>query len=143
MKKTAIRALSLLFAASLLTAGLTGCTQELEGAELTKAYETAVQNALAEDVYYWKETKLKGKNTESCQVNVFAGQGSNYEPLRDENGAYSEYKINLQRLAVSPKRRFGFTAASHRARRKRMRRKTIFLRKPWRRGRSSAASSSR
>ena len=73
MKKTAIRALSLLFAASLLTAGLTGCTQELEGAELTKAYETAVQNALAEDVYYWKETKLKGKNTESCQVNVFAG----------------------------------------------------------------------
>ena len=40
MKKTAIRALSLLFAASLLTAGLTGCTQELEGAELTKAYET-------------------------------------------------------------------------------------------------------
>ena len=50
MKKTAIRALSLLFAASLLTAGLTGCTQELEGAELTKAYETAVQNALAEDV---------------------------------------------------------------------------------------------
>lgn len=46
MKKTAIRALSLLFAASLLTAGLTGCTQELEGAELTKAYETAVQNAL-------------------------------------------------------------------------------------------------
>ena len=87
MKKTAIRALSLLFAASLLTVGLTGCTQELEGAELTKAYETAVQNALAADVYYWKETKLEGKNTETCQVNVFAGQGSNYEPLRDENGA--------------------------------------------------------
>lgn len=104
MKKTAIRALSLLFAASLLTAGLTGCTQELEGAELTKAYETAVQNALAEDVYYWKETKLKGKNTESCQVNVFAGQGSNYEPLRDENGAYSEYKINLQQTSSQPQK---------------------------------------
>ena len=96
MKKTAIRALSLLFAASLLTVGLTGCTQELEGAELTKAYETAVQNALAADVYYWKEAKLEGKNTETCQVNVFAGQGSNYEPLRDENGAYSEYKISLR-----------------------------------------------
>ena len=143
MKKTAIRALSLLFAASLLTAGLTGCTQELEGAELTKAYETAVQNALAEDVYYWKETKLKGKNTESCQVNVFAGQGSNYEPLRDENGAYSEYKINLQQTSSQPQKAVRIYCGLSQGKEKRMSRKTIFLRKPWRRGRSSAASSSR
>lgn len=103
MKKTAIRIFSLLLGAVLLALGMTGCTQELAEDEVSKAYETAVRNSLDADIYFWKEIKLKGKNTETCQVNVFAGQGSNYEPLRDENGAYSDFKISLQQTSSQPK----------------------------------------
>lgn len=104
MKKRAIRALSLLLAAALLIAGLAGCTQKLDEIEIQKAYEAAVRNSLDADIYDWKETKLQGKNTEYCQVNVFAGQGSDYEPLRDDNGAYSDYKISLQQTSSQPKK---------------------------------------
>uniref|UniRef100_UPI003FEF2D2E hypothetical protein n=1 Tax=Candidatus Fimivicinus sp. TaxID=3056640 RepID=UPI003FEF2D2E len=104
MKKRTIRAFSLLLAAALLTTGLTGCTKKLEEIEIRKAYEMAVRNSLDADIYYWKETKLQGKHTEYCQVNVFAGLGSDYEPLRDDNDAYSDYKISLQQTSSQPKK---------------------------------------
>lgn len=104
MKKTALRVISLLLAMTLLSVGLTGCTQELAEIEIRKAYETAVQNSLAADVYYWKETKQEGKASSYSQVNVYAGQGSDYEPLRDENGAYQEYKISVQDTSSQPKK---------------------------------------
>ena len=95
MNKAMGRTISLVLAAVLLMAGLTGCTQQMESAEIRQAYETALQNAFNADVYFWKETKTHGSATDSCQVNVYAGQGDDYQALRDENGAYTEYKISL------------------------------------------------
>ena len=102
MNKAMGRTISLVLAAVLLMAGLTGCTQQMESAEIRQAYETALQNAFNADVYFWKETKTHGSATDSCQVNVYAGQGDDYQALRDENGAYTEYKISVNETHSQP-----------------------------------------
>ena len=102
MNKTVLGAFSLASAAVLLVTGMTGCTQQMESAEIRQAYETALQNALDADVYFWKETKTQGSATDTCQVNVYAGQGDDYQALRDENGAYAEYKISVNETHSQP-----------------------------------------
>ena len=105
MKKTAIRALSLLICRLAANRRPDGLHAGVRGG---RAYESlrngGAKRSGGRCLLLEGNKAEREKTTESCQVNVFAGQGSNYEPLRDENGAYSEYKINLQQTSSQPQK---------------------------------------
>jgi len=96
MKKYFIKftafALALFLFASAAGCSLTSYSVE----ELKVFYPEAIQNALREELYYWKETVNASDYTSWRTCNVFAEIDKKYELIRDENGELANMKIDVQ-----------------------------------------------
>ncbi len=82
---------------SALVLGLfSGCSSSLTTEEMEKELDTALKNALASDLFYWKETDNRTADTIYKQVNVLSDiDQKEYVPLVDENGEYTTLRIQV------------------------------------------------
>ena len=73
-----------------------GCSTSLSTAEIETALDTALQNSLASDLFYWKETDNRTTDTIYKQANVLSDiDQKEYVPLVDENGEYTTLRIQV------------------------------------------------
>lgn len=94
MKKRTIRLAALACTAAMVLSA-SGCTSSLNDAEIKEAYQTALDNSIQADLYFWKETVFNGTNSTYRQVNAYAEQGKDYEILLDEQGNYATRKVHV------------------------------------------------
>lgn len=94
MKKTIAKllVLPLLFSAVL---GLSACGKQLESTEIDTLLQDALQATAEKDIFYWKETTVDGKNSTYRQVNLFAELDDDGKVILDENGEYTNYKLQI------------------------------------------------
>lgn len=95
MKKKILRCLSAVASAVLLLS-LAGCAQPTPE-EFDTMFKTAVENSFKAPFFYWKETKVSGKNSEYTSCNVLTALDNKYEPVLDESGDYAEVSINIMK----------------------------------------------
>lgn len=94
-KKRFIRFGSLILAI-LLILSASGCALNSYSVEELKAfYPKAIENALNEELYYWKETVNAADHTSWKTCNVFAEIDKKYEVIRDESGELANMKIDI------------------------------------------------
>lgn len=72
-----------------------GCTARLQTGDVETAFKKAVENTMKADIYYWKENRINGKETDYRQVNVFVPQDSHYEPILNEQGEYEQVQVEV------------------------------------------------
>lgn len=88
----------LLLAAALLFGSLFGCGAKTSETDVQAVLETALQNSLAADLYYWKETDNRTDTTQYTLVNVLSDiDNKTYTPYVDENGDYTTLRIQVQK----------------------------------------------
>lgn len=94
MKKTIAKLLVLPLLLSAVL-GLSACGKQLESTEINTILQDALQATAEKDIFYWKETTVDGKNSTYRQVNLFAELDDNGEAILDENGEYTNYKLQI------------------------------------------------
>ncbi|MDE5669961.1 MAG: hypothetical protein K2I14_00645 [Eubacterium sp.] len=63
--------------------------------ELKVLYPKAIENSLHEELYYWKETVNAADYSSWRTCNVYAEMDKKFEIIRDEDGAFSNMKIDV------------------------------------------------
>lgn len=86
---------ALVLGCAMLIASLAGCSSSLSTSEIEDAYQTALQNSLSANLFYWKETDNRGKVQLYKQVNVLSDMDDRYEPVVDANGDYPTLHIQV------------------------------------------------
>lgn len=97
MKKRLFKLIALFSALAILVCTC-GCSlTEYSVEELRALYPKAVENSLKEDLFFWKETTNMGDENTFRKCNVYAEiDKRKYEPLREENGDYSNMDVDIQ-----------------------------------------------
>lgn len=85
--------LIILIAMSVLS--LSACSVPLSDDEIESAYNTAVENTMKADLYYWQEYVYKDIDSTMTNVNVLASIDNKYELIKDPDGKYSELSIQV------------------------------------------------
>lgn len=85
--------LIVLIAMSVLS--LSACSVPLSDDEIESAYNTAVENTMKADLYYWQEYVYKDIYSTMTNVNVLASMDNKYELIKDPDGKYSELSIQV------------------------------------------------
>lgn len=85
--------LIVLIAMSVLS--LSACSVPLSDDEIESAYNTAVENTMKADLYYWQEYVYKDIDSTMTNVNVLASMDNKYELIKDPDGKYSELSIQV------------------------------------------------
>lgn len=82
--------------AAALAASMSGCSlSSLTAEELKVLYPQAIENAVNESLYYWKETVNASDHTSWRTCNVYAEIDKKYEPILDDNGEFANMKIDV------------------------------------------------
>lgn len=93
--KSILKIISVICSLFLITA-LSGCSiHSFSVDELKELYPKALENSFNEELYYWKETVNNSIRTSWRTCNVYAEMDKKYEPIRDENGEFSNMKIDV------------------------------------------------
>lgn len=96
MKKRIIKKLVCLACAAVLILSVSGCSlNSYSVEELKQLYPKAIGNSLNEELYYWKETVNATDHTSWRTCNVYAEMDKKFEVIRDENGEYSNMKVDV------------------------------------------------
>lgn len=85
--------LIILIAMSVLS--LSACSVPLSDDEIESTYNTAVENTMKADLYYWQEYVYKDIDSTMTNVNVLASMDNKYELIKDPDGKYSELSIQV------------------------------------------------
>lgn len=85
--------LIILIAMSVLS--LSACSVPLSDDEIESTYNTAVENTMKADLYYWQEYVYKDIYSTMTNVNVLASMDNKYELIKDPDGKYSELSIQV------------------------------------------------
>lgn len=97
MRKS-IRRLGLIVCIAVMASAFFGCGADLSEADVQTVLDTALQNSLSADLFYWKETDNREEISRYNQVNVLSDIDSKtYTPLVDENGNYTTLRIQVLR----------------------------------------------
>lgn len=99
MKKRIIKLTSLCAVLTLLACLCSCSLTDFSVEELRTLYPKAVAASLGEDLFYWKETVNNGKETALRKCNVFAEIDKKYEPIRNDNGDYSNMDVDISETA--------------------------------------------
>lgn len=91
VKLTAAALLLALIAAAFCGCSLTAYTVE----ELRSLYPQAMENSLAEPLYYWKETDNTSADSRYTVCNVYAELDDNYEPARTDDGGFVNMEMEI------------------------------------------------
>ena len=89
------RVLGLVLGSAVILSAFSGCSSSLTTTEIEAVYQTALENSLNSDLFYWKETDNRGENQLYKQVNVLSDIDDDYQTIVDENGDYPTLHIQV------------------------------------------------
>ncbi len=91
-----IRLIGVVLCVVVMASAFFGCGANLSEADVQTVLETALQNSLSADLFYWKETDNRDDVSRYSQANVLSDIDSKtYTPLVDENGNYTTLRIQV------------------------------------------------
>ena len=93
-----IRLIGVVLCVAIMASAFFGCGADISEADVQTVLDTALQNSLSADLFYWKETDNRDDVSRYSQVNVLSDIDSKtYTPLVDENGNYTTLRIQVLR----------------------------------------------
>lgn len=95
MNKKIMCLLLLIVLIAMSALSLSACSVPLSDDEIESAYNTAVENTMKADLYYWQEYVYKDIYSTMTNVNVLASMDNKYELIKDPDGKYSELSIQV------------------------------------------------
>lgn len=95
MNKKIMCLLVLIVLMAMSVISLSACSVPLSDDEIESAYNTAVENTMNADLYYWQEYVYKDIDSTMTNVNVLASMDNKYELIKDPDGKYSELSIQV------------------------------------------------
>lgn len=95
MNKKILYPLLLIVLMAITVLSLSACSVPLSDDEIESAYNTAVENTMKADLYYWQEYVYKDIDSTMTNVNVLASMDNKYELIKDPDGKYSELSIQV------------------------------------------------
>ncbi len=94
MKKCVSKLLAAVILLSMIFS-FSACGKPLENAEIDRVLQDALAETAKADIFYWKETVVNGAESAYRQVNVYAVKDDDGNPIVDETGAYTDYKMQI------------------------------------------------
>lgn len=96
MKKCTVKRMAAVLLFAVIAASLCGCSLNAYSVEeLRTLYPQAIENALAEPLYYWKETVNTDSASSYTTCNVYAELDKNYEPARNADGSFVNMEMEI------------------------------------------------
>ena len=102
MKKCTVKLTAAVLLLSVIAASFCGCSLTAYTVEELRAlYPQAIENSLAEPLYYWKETVNAADASRYTTCNVYAELDDNYEPARTDDGGFVNMEMEISRTENS------------------------------------------